>query len=143
MTETFFHAGLACEVIRTRMGHYCGYVNVPPDHPWFGLDYSDKVSVPQSVIDRDIGPNDLGIIPLFCAHDVTAEACSIDLAISVHGGITYANGNKDKGIWQFGFDCAHSGDGRHPGDAGWKDADYVKAECKRLADQLAKFGGAV
>ena len=142
MTVVFTHAGLNCEVILTRMGHHCGYVSVPTSHPWFGLDYTDPVPVAQSIIDREIGPNDVGTIPLFCASNVTADACPIDLAVNVHGGITYANGNKSEGLWQFGFDCGHSGDGRHEGDDGWKDADYVKAQCKRLADQLAMVGGA-
>ncbi len=24
-----------------RMGHHCGYIAVPPDHPWYGKDYND------------------------------------------------------------------------------------------------------
>ncbi len=139
MTE-FEHAGLRCKVVQTSMGHHCGYVAVPPSHPWHGLHYSAKVSVPQSVIEREIGENDVCIISLICQSEpVKAEACPIDLAISIHGGMTYAAKDHSDDHWWFGFDCAHYGDGRREGDDGWKDEAFAAAECRRLADQLAIF----
>jgi hypothetical protein len=34
-------AGFKAEVIATDMGHRCGYVSVPKDHPWHGKTYND------------------------------------------------------------------------------------------------------
>lgn len=60
---------------------------------------------------------------------------SMDLELSVHGGVTFAQRNDN--MWVIGFDCAHAGDGRHSGDPDWKDADFATAETRRLAEQLA------
>lgn len=41
-----------------------------------------------------------------------------DVDISVHGGLTYADGSRDSNypveseLWWLGFDCAHCGDGK-------------------------------
>jgi len=37
------HAGLEC-FVEKRLGHYCGYVEVPKDHPAHGLSY-DEIDV--------------------------------------------------------------------------------------------------
>jgi hypothetical protein len=34
-------AGLKATVIATDMGHRCGYVSVPKDHPWHGKTYDE------------------------------------------------------------------------------------------------------
>lgn len=132
----FEHEGFPCLVTRQaeRGGHLCGYVAVPPGHPWHGKDYGD--------IDAD-----------------------------AHGGVNYAApcfgkvchvpkpGEPDD-VWWFGFDCAHGGDIR-PGDdvemarAGfdpyrsvfhrvsvYRDVEYVKRECQRLAEQAKAAGNA-
>jgi hypothetical protein len=42
------HSGYRCMCKRTQTGAWCGYVNVPRNHPWHGLDYDevdDKISV--------------------------------------------------------------------------------------------------
>lgn len=98
------------------LGHWCGYVGVPSGHPLHGKGYDDIHS--------------------------TAE-------IDVHGGLTYAGDHaptkESDGTWWFGFDCAHSGDlvpgmrsGFSVGDT-YKDVEFVKAECERLAEQLWKL----
>jgi len=33
-----------------------------------------------------------------------------DVDVEVHGGLTYADEDKETGEWVFGFDCAHGGD---------------------------------
>lgn len=33
--------GFACLLKRNRMGCYCGYIGLTPDHPLYGVDYSD------------------------------------------------------------------------------------------------------
>lgn len=61
-----------------------------------------------------------------------------DVEVSVHGGITYW---KD-GI--IGFDCSHTGDLRPkmdpiPSHGTYRDMEYVKGECRRLADQIMEL----
>lgn len=34
-------AGFKAEVIAHDMGHRCGYVSVPTEHPWYGKDYNE------------------------------------------------------------------------------------------------------
>ena len=136
--DTFDHNGLTCEVKLTSMGHYCGYVTLPAGHPLHGVSYSDSIAVPQSVIDRDIDIDKIGAINLLCA-SVKPGDTSLDLvlAVDVHGGLTYSRANKDGG-WVLGFDCAHAGDARTPDDTNgiWRDAAFVAAECRSMADQV-------
>ena len=47
----------------------------------------------------------------------------------VHGGITYAEEDKDGSI-VYGFDCAHSGDDEDPQT---RDLVWLMAECERMA----------
>lgn len=138
MIDEFDHAGLVCKVYLTPMGHHCGYVGVDPDHPWFGLGYNDVVSVSDAVFGRRIDADKVGVINLLCATDLRKEALPIVLAVDVHGGLTFAGKDKDRDLWWFGFDCAHSGDGRSDGQPEWRDQAYVADECRSLADQLAK-----
>lgn len=43
-TKTFTHAGLTCTIILMQhmptLTYYCGYVDIPRDHPLFGVDLS-------------------------------------------------------------------------------------------------------
>lgn len=133
---------LDCLIVRGPLGSLCGYVGVPPGHPWHGLSYSDWD-----------GPVD------------------VDSHVSVHGGLTYS-GACDEGpeersichvpapgrpadVWWFGFDTAHLND-RMPGHEArmrevdlqptferggtwsrtYKTVDYVRRECEELARQL-------
>ena len=124
--EEFTHAGLPCQIKRSPgLGHLCGYVGVPPNHPYAGLDYDD-------------------------------------VDVEVHGGLTFSAKDTlelgfQAGYYWFGFDCAHSrdytppideqvqaihfevtgrvGPGEHETYRNW---EYVIAETKYLAEQLAK-----
>lgn len=122
--------GLDCLIHRhPSSGHLCGYVGVLEGHPAFEKEYDQP-------------------------------------DVDVHGGLTYSNfcqktECEDSGIchvpyegrphrvWWLGFDCAHSGDyspiserfrlepwytGMHET---YRDVEYVKAECAKLAAQLA------
>lgn len=137
---------LDCLIVRNRLGALCGYVGVPPEHPWHRKDYSDKVVAGGDEWDG-----------------------RIDGIIDVHGGLTYADAcqkdadeaegichvplpGRSPDMWWFGFDCAHSHDvvpwvdardresGREPlgswGDA-YRTVSYVRGQCARLAQQLA------
>jgi len=113
--HVFAHNGLICEIVRhPKHGHYCGYVLVPKDHPSYGKGYNYITD------------------------------------IDVHGGLTYADNRGD--YWALGFDCSHGGDFNIPPDktlrevynkvygtlrdGEYRDFEYVKGECKILADGL-------
>lgn len=123
------HLGFACLMRRQpESGHWCGYVAVPPGHPWHGRGYS-------GVFD-----------PESCEYVVQP------LPVDVHGGLTYADkcngpichvpqpGEPDD-VWWLGFDCAHHRDltPGHMAFAGpadvYRTADYVRAEVESLARQ--------
>src|SRR4051812_43956542 len=62
--------GLDCLIVRNRTGALCGYVGVPPEHPWHGVSYSGCT---ESCGERS-----------YCDH-------SPDGRTRVHGGLTYAD----------------------------------------------------
>jgi hypothetical protein len=130
--------GLDCLIVRQRGGGYlCGYVGVPPEHPWHGVDYDGCLE---------------GCGERWCSHGP-------DSKVDVHGSLTFAaacreSDDPSRGIchipepgrpddvWWFGFDCAHAFD-LEPArdisfDSMYRDFDYVKSECERLAEQLAE-----
>lgn len=136
---------LDCAVIRLDMGHRCGYVRVPEDHPWHGVSYHEPApTVPpsQEVLNEHRVDDDLGVIAAFCYAASSDEkrdeyARTPEFQIGVHGGLTFSGdiGGEDgipSGHW-FGFDCAHAGD--TPGV--WTE-EAVAAETERLAEQLAR-----
>lgn len=130
----FEHAGLPCRVVLQDMGHHCGYVAVRPGHPWYEVDYSARVLVPPEFSNRKVDIARIGVIAFFLESMQEEDGLmSLDTALDVHGGLTYSQGEDD--LWWFGFDCAHSSDGRWKGEPGWKDAAYVEAECRQLAEQ--------
>jgi hypothetical protein len=112
--------GYPCLIVRNCSGALCGYVGVGPDHPCYQMNYDD-------------------------------------VGFEVHGGLTFSNkcqpGTEDHAIchkveegesddvWWLGFDCAHGGD-RSPrynysDDDEYRTIEYVKAEARSLARQLA------
>jgi hypothetical protein len=117
--------GLPCLIVRSPLGHLCGYVGVDPGHPWHGVDYdaiepSPAVHGGLTYSARCQG----GIEPAIC-HEVA--------------------GDRDD-VWWFGFDCAHWRDltlisdnagARFPQGGIYRDLAYVRAECARLAAQAA------
>lgn len=126
--------GLDCLIVRTAMGHLCGYVGVSEGHDFFGVGYSN---CPQKPHCDDS----------WCSHSPGAKT-------DVHGGLTYSDrcaGNvchvpepgRPDNIWWLGFDCAHSGDlspamnKYHDTYGSYKELSFVKAECAKLASQLA------
>ncbi len=133
--------GYPCLIVRGPMGAWCGYVGVPPEHPWHGKHYNGDHD-----IDRDDAPAD---------------------HVHVHGGLTYsdqcagsichvARPGEPEHVWWFGFDCAHSGDvapgllaysGRPPRtgtegglwDETYKTLAYVQSETTELAASLRQY----
>lgn len=134
--------GLPCLIVRGPSGALCGYVGVPAGHPWHGVHY-----------------NNVGLYEGPDRYDP-------DWYPEVHGGLTYSdscrhdessaegichvpqNGEADD-VWWLGFDCAHLHDytrmsspasfrERDPHSADvYRDIEYVKAECAKLASQAA------
>ncbi len=122
----FEHEGFPCIIHRVQSGSLCGYVAVPPGHPWHGVDYG---AYPDG---RPLPDPD------------------------VHGGITYARkcmgaichvpkpGDPDD-VWWLGFDHAHlydlspayaaSGGGYYDPMASYKTLEFVKRGCESLAEQ--------
>lgn len=130
-------------------GNWCGYVRVPTGHPLYGLGYSNPLPeelLPafQTVLEGPAGKR--SAIALFC---MDKEAPCVQDLIDVHGGLTYAGPMGNLEGWWFGFDCGHAGD-LSPGTYSqvlemgiknyprgtYRDIEYVRAECQRLADQL-------
>jgi hypothetical protein len=127
--------GLPCLAVRNpTMGHWCGYVGVSEGHPFFNIEYNTGDPAP-------------------------------DCVLEIHGGIAFSDfcqewheeprichepepGEPDR-VWWLGFDCAHHGD-MSPGsasvlkragfsgftDESYKSLEYVKGECRSLAEQL-------
>lgn len=164
----FEHAGYKCVVIFGRIGHRCGYVGIPENHPLYGKGYSEHLNIKKSDVgDREVS----GVFPLFGACIDKDERIRIEAYFQCHGGITYAGGGKhsdypiESDLWWFGFDCGHAGDKadyeyaikkfpKHreeleailrvhsmcPFDGEViRTEEYVADECKKLAEQLKEF----
>lgn len=135
--------GLDCAVLRVSMGHRCGYVNVPTEHPWHGLGYSDEAPQgPADYTERTTDDAGMGgmIAMLGGEEGVDRWARRVEAHVAVHGGLTFAAdgcGDLPKGWW-FGFDCAHSGDV----PSHWTE-QRVAEETERMAEQIAAVGASV
>ncbi|MBA7630816.1 hypothetical protein ES703_38341 [subsurface metagenome] len=145
--QEFEHAGLKCLILRHyEMLQLNGYVGVPKNHPWYGIDYS------QCLRGCEGKPNEID--PRTTSYPCTWESDheSPEKLIDVHGGLTFSGMEDDElrpaGYWWFGFDCAHAWDlvpqileliGREPREhETYRNFAYVRAEVKSLAEQLAK-----
>lgn len=163
--------GLPCVILRMpSMGHLCGYVGVPQEHPWHGKGYDERVPTPNWLHDEAYHGSPVDVFIEACEGDLSQ--CRIESALNVHGGVTYAEGDLGGNDapaptitdptqwWWFGFDCNHSGDyapemKRRERERGlpsyaralsmeheeYRDMDYVTAEVERMADRLARVAG--
>lgn len=159
--------GYHCLCLRNDLGAWCGYVGVPSEHQWHGIDYDDFAYSP---------------LWRFALHWIkwikervfsgyfSTYGRSVASKIDVHGGITWSGDVwrlGRKGSWYFGFDCAHFMDlvpwmdawrqspdypkeltrinnflgASIPIDT-YKNLEYVKRECIKLAGQLKKYEAA-
>ena len=163
----FEHAGYKCVVIFGNVGHRCGYVGIPKNHPLYGKDYGDHLEIKKfDVVDRAVS----GIFALIGACLDEDERIRIEAYFQCHGGITYAGGGEhsdypiESDLWWFGFDCGHAGDksdldyaiqkfpshrkgyqlrkmveSKYLIDDVIRTEEYVADECKKLAGQLKEF----
>lgn len=133
----FESSGFPCILHRGPQGAWCGYVAVPPGHPWHGKDYDD------CRVGEDDWPSVHGGLTY-------ANAC--------HGAVCHvAKPGEPEDVWWLGFDCNHSEDVslsdfyfdiKFRNDPNWprratsssygesyKTVEYVRAETERLARQ--------
>ena len=148
--------GLTCIIIRTEIGHLCGYVGVGNDHVWYGKSYDEPVPLPPDFETRTYTRDAAPIIPLFTMSQemIDEGKITMELYFNVHGGLTWSRHADelarlaiDEDLWTFGFDCGHSDD-LAPGASTlrsfpdynegktYKDLEYVKENVERLASQL-------
>jgi len=154
-------AGFRAVVLMTSMGHRCGYVGLPAGHPLHGVEYSHSCpALKPPAGDEPVGKR--SPIAVMCAAFDESRMQTPEMVFNVHGGITYSGGKADypapsDGLWWYGYDCAHAGDGKSPeyiaeqrlkypdepfmwgddfGDE-YRDLDYCVAECESLASQIA------
>lgn len=129
------HRGLPCLMVRNvEIGNWCGYVAVPPGHPWHGK--TDET------IDADVHWG------LTYTAGCGGHVCHVPQL------------GEPVDVWWLGFDCAHAYDvmpftaklkRSHGIDFGaayadaeaaglpavrYRDVAFVRAECERLADQV-------
>ena len=114
--------GFPCLIVRQpHNGGLCGYVAVPPGHPWYGVRY------------QDLDPEVHGGLTYsdFCQGNI----CHVPKP-----------GEPDNVYW-LGFDCGHYHDYQpaYPGDLNlrfghervYRDIAYVKQQCEELAKQAS------
>lgn len=125
---------LDCLAKRGPTGAWCGYVGVPPGHPWHGKDYDDLYDIQ--------------------VHGGLTYANSCDEEIEDGWGICHIpEPGRPADVWWLGFDCAHymdfcprydqmpTGDGKTLGDVlkpmtVYRDLAYVVAQTILLATQV-------
>ena len=107
--------GMDCLIVRGPMGALCGYVGVPPEHPWHGIPYSGREYDWENREADSLLPPATQVVPRDEAPDAHVE---------VHGGLTYSDScdeeapdgtgichipepGRPENVWWFGFDCAH------------------------------------
>lgn len=142
--------GMHCAILRMYFnGALNGYVAVPRGSFLDGKSYSEKITPPPGFLERPVSVDeDIGVIPMFCAAvDEKDGTWALELLARCHGGLTYAN-RSDDGVWWFGFDTSHAGD-RAPysrleawRDGVYRNLAYVKAQCAKLAGDLAAINKA-
>ena len=109
------HEGFPLLITRVEhSGHLCGYVAVPPGHPWHGKSYDDVNAEVHGGI-------------------TYAEACSGDVCHVPKPG-------EPDDVWWLGFDHAHSGDfcpamGHLFRGESYRSIAYVQDGCRSLAEQ--------
>lgn len=125
--EWVSESGLLCRAERNvELGVFCGYVALPPSHPWHGRLYTECAWGCPSYPEPGWA---------HCLHDSIAEV------VDVHGGVTFSEAFE--GGWWIGFDCGHWCDTvpfpafMYFGEGHDLTFDEVRAETERMATQVA------
>jgi hypothetical protein len=121
--------GIPCLIVRNHFGALCGYVGVPKGHPWYGREYDDVEA--QMVKDA-------------LTEDVEIPHGGLTFSGKCHGRVCHeVEPGEDEDVWWLGFDCAHAFDivpgFKHLdfGDSEYRNFDYVRVECEKLAAKAA------
>ncbi len=157
-SEEFVHAELPCLVVRTDMGHLCGYVGVPKGHPAYPPKTRDANETMRKGLRDFRDESKWAIEPRPDAKERIIDVSYEDLDVDVHGGLTFGDMGDDymgrrKGFKWLGFDCAHGFDFIPATNADvarinakfplsrnmekYRNWEYVKREVIHLAEQLA------
>lgn len=110
------YRGLPCLMVRSHLGNWCGYVGVPPGHPWHGKNFDD--------VDVRVHGG------LTYSDSCRGQVCHVALP-----------GDPDD-VWWLGFDCCHAED-LAPGmqallrKSRERDADLARLEEETEAKLLA------
>lgn len=135
----FRHDGLPCLLKRTPFGAWCGYVGVPPGHPWHGRDYNDVSADVHGGLtysrkcDESIGichvpepgePEDVYWLGFDCAHscDLVPDSYKMSGEIRAKSFRLYDDDDDDA-------DVGYSGT--------YRDLAFVRAETVKLAEQAS------
>lgn len=120
--------GLPCLIVRNRMGALCGYVGLPPGHPYHGHPYNSAEFDPEAVSVHG---------GLSFANECGGHICHVPEA------------GEPAAVWWLGFDCGHwrdwipglerCGGSALPGES-YRSIGYVAAQVERLAEGLASKG---
>jgi len=137
-----------------RRSYRCGYVAVPKGHPLFGVAYNEQADcITREMVDSaPVGKKSSVLVFTCTCHSDGDDLIrrSPDLALDVHGGLTYSSATKGdypapaEDVWWFGFDCHHCDDAEiEPGPHSFsmeaqtvRSLEYVADECESLAAQL-------
>jgi hypothetical protein len=80
LLETGVHCGYSYYIVHNGMGFRCGYVSVPPGHPWHGKDYNSIDATIHGGLTYD-GNDDViienWIVGFDCAHSGDAQDPSL------------------------------------------------------------------
>lgn len=118
--------------------------SILPPGPW--ADEPDAAQFTHAGLQCSILRNEVGT---WCGYVAVPEGHPLygaefrDVAVRVHGGLTFSE-LRPSG-WTFGFDCVHGYDlipalaFVQGSDVVYRDIEYVTAEVKRLAEQLARL----
>lgn len=144
---------------RSHLGHWCGYVGVGLSHPLYGKQPEDLVPKPDSFDAREYDTVRTPVIPLMLfasREDLEAGLTRLDLALDVHGGVTWA-GPAHWGaspLWWIGFDCGHANDMSPETNSyydneellafkKYRNLEYAKKEVLGLARQIMNWGKSI
>jgi hypothetical protein len=143
---------IACSIWKQDMGHLCGYIGLPPAHPWHGKWYDD--------IDAEVhggltfcGPEKAHIGISRQRREYLMSNLEDKWSQEEYDALPAqeTTGREDAfphdtalGLWWIGFDCAHSGDSvpglsslHHSSDS-YKDEAYVRNEIDGLVRQATQ-----
>lgn len=113
-SKRFTHKGYPCKIRRhEEMGHLCGYVGVPKSHILYGLSYGMKSRLLKKAMERVMNkPTDMDTVGVGLLLNAMIGNIhpTLENVVEVHGGVTFADFQRNSKLWWIGFDCNHCND---------------------------------